>query len=61
MASTQSNQIGLNIVSDSNQLEEIRRMTGVCPQHDVLFDLITPREHLAFYAKIRVRKDACFI
>lgn len=41
--------------SDSNQLEEIRRMTGVCPQHDVLFDQLTPREHLAFYAKIRVR------
>ncbi|XP_046440757.1 ABC-type organic anion transporter ABCA8-like [Daphnia pulex] len=45
-------------LSDSNQLEEIRRMTGVCPQHDVLFDLLTPGEHLAFYAKIRgVRED----
>lgn len=31
-------------------------MTGVCPQHDVLFDLLTPGEHLAFYAKIRVRQ-----
>lgn len=39
--------------SDSNQLQEIRRMTGVCPQHDVLFDQITPREHLVFFAKIR--------
>ena len=39
---------------DSNQLHEIRRMTGVCPQHDVLFDQLTPREHLAFFAKIRV-------
>lgn len=51
--------VTLNIInfelSDSNQLEEIRRMTGVCPQHDVLFDQLTPREHLAFYAKIRVR------
>ncbi|XP_045030700.1 ABC-type organic anion transporter ABCA8 [Daphnia magna] len=45
-------------LSDSNQLEEIRRMTGICPQHDVLFDLLTPVEHLAFYAKIRgVRED----
>lgn len=30
-------------------------MTGICPQHDVLFDQLTPCEHLAFYAKIRVR------
>jgi len=41
-------------ISDSNQLQEIRRMTGVCPQHDVLFDQLTPREHLAFFARIRV-------
>lgn len=30
-------------------------MTGVCPQHDVLFDQLTPREHLAFFARIRVQ------
>lgn len=48
--------ITLQFNSDSNQLEEIRRMTGICPQHDVLFDLLTPVEHLAFYAKIRVRR-----
>lgn len=41
------------VLSDTNQLEEIRRMTGVCPQHDVLFDQLTPREHLEFFAKIR--------
>ena len=22
---------------------------GVCPQHDVLFDLLTPREHLDIF------------
>ncbi len=28
-------------------------MTGICPQHDVLFDMLTPREHLAFFGRIR--------
>lgn len=31
----------------------IRRMTGVCPQHDILFDELTPREHLYFFAAVR--------
>ena len=22
---------------------------GICPQHDVLFDLLTPREHLEIF------------
>ena len=43
-------------VTDSNDMEEIRKMTGICPQHDVLFDELTPREHLTFFARIRVRK-----
>jgi ATP-binding cassette, subfamily A (ABC1), member 5 len=33
-------------------------MTGVCPQHDVLFDQLTPREHLRFFGRIRgIPKD----
>ncbi|KAF2360722.1 ABC transporter-like [Trinorchestia longiramus] len=43
---------GLN-VGDSADLREIRSMTGVCPQHDILFTVLTPREHLMFYARIR--------
>jgi ABC-type multidrug transport system ATPase subunit len=35
-------------------MEEIRKMTGICPQHDVLFDELSPREHLQFFARIRV-------
>jgi ATP-binding cassette subfamily A (ABC1) protein 5 len=35
-------------------MEEIRKMTGICPQHDVLFDELTAREHLQFFARIRV-------
>ena len=40
-------------VRDENDMTAIRRMTGICPQHDVLFDELTPREHLQFFARIR--------
>lgn len=40
-------------VRDSNDMHQIRSMTGVCPQHDILFDLLTPREHLEFFAAVR--------
>lgn len=41
-------------IKDQNQMEEIRKMTGICPQHDVLFDELTTMEHLQFFARIRV-------
>ncbi|XP_066591826.1 cholesterol transporter ABCA5-like [Prorops nasuta] len=40
-------------IRDSNDMQMIRSMTGVCPQHDILFDLLTPREHLQFFAAVR--------
>ncbi|XP_039297783.1 ATP-binding cassette sub-family A member 2 [Nilaparvata lugens] len=40
-------------IRNAENMENIRSMTGVCPQHDILFDLLTPREHLHFYATIR--------
>jgi ABC-type Na+ transport system ATPase subunit NatA len=42
------------IVRDPNDMHRIRQMTGVCPQHDILFDMLTPREHLEFFAAVRV-------
>ena len=30
-------------------MESVREFMGVCPQHDVLFDLLTPREHLDIF------------
>ena len=30
-------------------MDKIREFTGICPQHDVLFDLLTPREHLDIF------------
>ena len=40
-------------INDPDQMAEIRKMTGICPQHDILFDEITPREHLTYFARIR--------
>lgn len=48
-------------IRDPNGMSNIRQMIGVCPQHDILFDLLTPREHLEFFAVVRVRfKDLHF-
>ncbi len=35
-------------------------MTGICPQHDILFDELTTKEHLTFFARIRVQLNAKF-
>ncbi|XP_064639589.1 cholesterol transporter ABCA5-like isoform X2 [Lineus longissimus] len=40
-------------VCNPNDMDEIRSMTGVCPQANCLFDDLTPREHLTVYAKIK--------
>lgn len=32
-----------------NEMDQVREFMGVCPQHDVLFDLLTPREHLDIF------------
>jgi ATP-binding cassette subfamily A (ABC1) protein 3 len=37
----------------TTQLDEVRRLLGVCPQHDILFDTLTVREHLRFYAILK--------
>jgi hypothetical protein len=31
----------------------VRRLVGYCPQFDALFDLLTGREHLQLYARIK--------
>ena len=31
----------------------VRDSLGLCPQHDVLFDNLTVREHLKFFIKVR--------
>ena len=36
---------------------ELRKQIGLCPQHDILFKSLTPLEHLNFYAMIKGVKD----
>lgn len=31
------------------EMEDVREFMGVCPQHDVLFELLTAREHLDIF------------
>ena len=36
-----------------NGMDELRNIMGVCPQHDVLFDYLTPKEHLQLFAAFK--------
>jgi ABC-type multidrug transport system ATPase subunit len=36
-----------------NNMEMLRKSMGYCPQHDILFDLLTIEEQLQFYASAR--------
>lgn len=36
----------------SQDMVQIRKSLGLCPQHDILFDNLTVAEHLYFYAQV---------
>ena len=36
-----------------SHMDEVRGSLGLCPQHNVLFDLLTVREHMLFYGMMR--------
>lgn len=36
-----------------SQIEQIRQFMGVCPQHDILFDNLTVKEHLVMFANFK--------
>ena len=36
-----------------HDLEEIRKIMGVCPQHNTLFDDLTVKEHLVMFANFK--------
>ncbi|XP_045038405.2 ATP-binding cassette sub-family A member 6 isoform X2 [Desmodus rotundus] len=40
-------------LSEMQDLEEIRKITGVCPQFNVHFDILTVKENLRLFAKIK--------
>jgi len=39
--------------SISSEMHKIRKSMGVCPQHDVLFDNLTVREHILFFSQLK--------
>ena len=42
---------GHNILTD---MDRIRDSLGLCPQHNVLFDKLTVKEHLKFFVNLKV-------
>ncbi|CDW85159.1 abc transporter family protein [Stylonychia lemnae] len=36
-----------------NDMDSVRNFLGVCPQHDILFDLLTPEEHLDIFCDFK--------
>jgi ATP-binding cassette subfamily A (ABC1) protein 3 len=36
-----------------NDMAKVRKFLGVCPQHDILFDLLTPTEHLEIFCDFK--------
>ncbi len=34
-------------------MSEIRKFMGVCPQHDILYDELTVKEHLELFANFK--------
>ena len=45
-----ANLFGIDIF---NRMDDARKTMGVCPQHDVLFDLLTPEEHLDMFYEFK--------
>lgn len=35
------------------EMEKVHQLMGYCPQFDAISDLLTGREHLQFYARLR--------
>eukprot|EP01016_Furgasonia_blochmanni_P001456 TRINITY_DN10565_c0_g1_i1.p1 TRINITY_DN10565_c0_g1~~TRINITY_DN10565_c0_g1_i1.p1 ORF type:complete len:454 (+),score=146.91 TRINITY_DN10565_c0_g1_i1:59-1363(+) len=45
---------GYNITED---MEDLRKVMGVCPQHDILWNDLTAAEHLRLFAKLKGFRD----
>ena len=42
-----------------NNMEKARESMGVCPQYDILFDLLTPEEHLDIFYDFKGGDPRC--
>lgn len=40
----------------TNEMEDIRKIMGVCPQHDILFADMSVKEHLELFASFKGMK-----
>ena len=43
----------MNGIDIFKNMDEMRKMLGVCPQHDVLFEYLTPTDHLRLFAAFK--------
>jgi ATP-binding cassette, subfamily A (ABC1), member 3 len=41
-----------------NDIDEIRKFMGVCPQHDILYEDMTVREHLEMFAVFKGMEES---
>ena len=44
----------VNGMSITSNMDAIRESLGLCPQHNVLFDRLTVKEHLDFFISLKV-------
>lgn len=44
---------------DAEDVAQIRSMLGVCLQEDILFDALTARQHLTFFARMKGIPKSC--
>ena len=49
-----SGSIIINGIDQLKNINSLKRNIGVCPQHDILFEELTVREHLTFFARLKV-------
>ena len=49
---------GVNITDENVKSKYKRQLIGLCPQHDILWDELTPYEHIELYASIRNYKKS---
>ena len=48
-----SGEAHINGYNISNEMDLVRQSLGICPQHNVLFDLLTVEEHLWFFTYLK--------
>ncbi|KNA24418.1 hypothetical protein SOVF_016000 [Spinacia oleracea] len=48
----------INGLDIRTHMDEVYSMIGVCPQHDLLWETLTGREHLMFYGRLKNLKGA---